>query len=63
MTHFVEGDEPITFASEMELRDYFAAKVLQGYATRKDFMDEIKPSSLAARCYELADEMMKARNE
>ena len=50
------------FQQGMDLRDYFAAKVLQGYATRKDFMDEIKPSSLAARCYELADLMMKERS-
>ena len=44
----------------MDLRDYFAAKALQGLlATVKDetwFQDEV-----ASICYEMADKMMKAR--
>ena len=46
----------------MDLRDYFAGKALQGLlATVKDetwFQDEV-----ASICYEMADKMMKAREE
>lgn len=46
----------------MDLRDYFAAKALQGLlATVKDetwFQDEV-----ASICYEMADKMMKAREQ
>lgn len=44
----------------MTLRDYFAAKVLQGFCTASDvFIDE----KTAVRAYEIADFMMKARNQ
>ena len=46
----------------MDLRDYFAAKAMQGLlATVKDetwFQDEV-----ASICYEMADKMMKAREQ
>lgn len=46
----------------MDLRDYFAGKALQGLlATVKDetwFQDEV-----ASICYEMADKMMKAREQ
>ena len=46
----------------MELRDYFAAKALQGLLTTvKD--EQWLPQEVAVVCYEVADSMMKARNE
>ena len=46
----------------MTLRDYFAAKAMQGFLSC--VYDEIEPSEsqgFAVVCYALADEMMKAR--
>ena len=46
----------------MDLRDYFAAKALQGLLTTvKD--EQWLPQEVAEVCYEVADSMMKARNE
>lgn len=48
--------------SGMTLRDYFAAKAMQGFLSCA--YDEIEPSEsqgFAVVCYALADEMMKAR--
>jgi hypothetical protein len=48
-----------TFAIQgMQLRDYFAAKALQGIIACNYSVDE-EPAILA---YQYADEMMKARN-
>jgi len=50
----------VEYNAGMDLRDYFAAKAMQGLlATVKDetwFQDEV-----ATICYEMADKMMKAR--
>jgi hypothetical protein len=54
-----ENYEPITFASEMELRDYFA-----GLAMRfVDFNTGKHDKLCAKRAYEIADSMMKARDK
>jgi len=46
----------------MELRDYFAAKALQGLLTTvKD--EQWLPQEVAVVCYEVADSMMKAREQ
>ena len=46
----------------MELRDYFAAKALQGLLTTvKD--EQWLPQEVAVVCYEVADSMMKAREK
>ena len=46
----------------MELRDYFAAKALQGLLTTvKD--EQWLPQDVAEVCYEVADFMMKAREK
>ena len=43
----------------MDLRDYFAAKALQGFLANPKFN---KSEHLAVKCsYEIADAMMKAR--
>jgi hypothetical protein len=43
----------------MELRDYFAAKAMQGYAVG----DHWYPNEIAKKAYDLADAMMEARKE
>ena len=46
----------------MDLRDYFAAKALQGLLTTvKD--EQWLPQDVAVVCYEVADSMMKAREK
>lgn len=54
--------------SGMELRDYFAAKALQGLWASHAHPEAGAPhlSSkplMAQKCYEMADEMMKAREK
>lgn len=44
----------------MTLRDYFAAKAMQAWESRKD-LDDISDFAKAERFYELADAMLKAR--
>ena len=49
----------------MTLRDYFAAKAMQGFLANFDD-DEVslnQSQGFAAVCYALADAMMEARNE
>ena len=46
----------------MTLRDYFAAKVLQEFESRKD-LDVVPIIDIAKRSYAIADAMMKARTE
>ena len=47
---------------ELNLRDYFAAKALQGLLTTvKD--EQWLPQDVAEVCYEVADSMMKAREK
>lgn len=46
--------------SEMTLRDYFAAKALQGLCADPNTADA-KREDLVAECYELADAMLAAR--
>ena len=44
----------------MTLRDYFAAKAMQGFLTG-DY--DLYPHELAKKAYEIADEMIKARGQ
>ena len=51
-------DADFDYGTGMTLRDYFAAKALQGMSA--DISDEVR----AARwCYEMADAMIQARGE
>jgi hypothetical protein len=45
----------------MTLRDYFAAKAMQGYASDPDWRSDMGPSDTAFAAYQLADAMLKAR--
>jgi len=52
-------------SSGMDLRDYFAAKAMQGYIANTGVLGGISPTDedLARYSYELADAMMEARND
>jgi hypothetical protein len=52
----------VTGAAGMDLRDYFAAKAMQGILANVDAMD-ISEAKFARWTYEIADAMMKARDE
>ena len=61
-----ENYEPITYAKDMYLRDYFAAKAMQGImGSWKDGYERVldNQSYCAKHAYEIADAMMKARDE
>ena len=49
--------------SGMTLRDYFAAKAMQGYVSDSDWRSDMGPSDTAFAAYQLADAMLKARGE
>ena len=57
---YMEDQE--TNSKGMTLRDYFAAKVLQAFESRKD-LDVVPIIDIAKRSYAIADAMMKARTE
>jgi len=45
----------------MTLRDYFAAKAMQGYSSDPDWRQDMTPTDTAFAAYKQADAMMKAR--
>ena len=47
----------------MTLRDYFAAKAMQGCISGTPHSVDIEPTELAKWCYIMADRMLKARGE
>ena len=50
----------------MDLRDYFAAKAMQGYLSAIDYENstgDISDIEIAERAYSIADAMMKAREQ
>ena len=47
----------------MTLRDYFAAKAMQGFATTLTGTTPVLFGILACDAYTMADEMLKARNK
>jgi hypothetical protein len=49
--------------SGMTLRDYFAAKAMQGYVSDPDWRSDMGPIDTAFAAYQLADAMLKARGE
>lgn len=71
MTHFIAGDEPIIFASEMELRDHFAANVLQAIINADDWFanaghwkdEKTMFKTYAHEAYKFADAMMQERDK
>lgn len=51
------------FQEGMTLRDYFAAKALQGICAHPDTWGMQTPLVIAKECYTLADAMLEARNK
>lgn len=47
----------------MTLRDYFAAKAMQGSIAGTPHNVDIEPTELATWCYIMADAMLKSRGE
>jgi hypothetical protein len=54
---------PDEFNDGMTLRDYFAAKALQGCISGTPHSVDIEPTELAKWCYIMADRMLEARGE
>jgi len=52
---------PVQIKGEMSLRDYFAAKALLGFLSYNGG-NSLKDHQLAEASYDMADEMLKARN-
>jgi hypothetical protein len=57
--HFPEGE---AYSDGMTLRDYFAAKALQGLLSNMEF-DAIDTLHTASTAYAFADEMLKERSK
>ena len=49
------------FEEGMTLRDYFAAKAMQGFISDPDWRVDMMPDETARAAYHQADEMLKAR--
>jgi hypothetical protein len=47
--------------SGMSLRDYFAAKAMQGYCADPDYKKDCGREDTAIAAYKMADAMLKAR--
>ena len=47
----------------MTLRDYFAAKAMQGLMSCSKWNDHVRPDSIAEEAYIMADAMLKAREQ
>jgi len=52
---------PDPFSHGMTLRDYFAAKAMQGYCSNQQHTSNCTVEITADGAYEVADAMMKAR--
>lgn len=53
--------DPTTNESGMTLRDYFAAKAMQGLMTTQHIEGSPNSASVAVWAYSVADEMLKER--
>jgi hypothetical protein len=47
----------------MTLRDYFAAKAMQGYLGSPEWLREVSPQGTAEAAYRVADAMLRAREQ
>lgn len=45
----------------MTLRDYFAAKAMQGFFASGNLLEDVKESKISAAAYIVADAMLEAR--
>jgi hypothetical protein len=59
----VDDGKTVTGNKGMTLRDYFAAKAMQGMMADGQAFRLVAESTLANTAYEIADAMLKAREE
>ena len=57
----VDDGKTVTGNKGMTLRDYFAAKVMQGMMANGQVLKLVSDETLASAAYEMADAMLKAR--
>jgi hypothetical protein len=57
----IDMGDGVKYQNGMTLRDYFAAKTLQGYCSDPDWRRNMTPTNTAFAAYAQADAMMKAR--
>jgi len=60
---FPSWKEDGAFAYGMTLRDYFAAKAMQGYFERLRATQYVPHDQIAEDAYRMADAMLKAREQ
>jgi hypothetical protein len=60
-TDFTHAGQIIPGSEGMTLRDYFAAKAMQGYASSAAWRIDMGPDETAFAAYKQADAMLKAR--
>jgi len=56
----VVGDQ---MTEGLTMRDYFAAKAMQGYLGSPEWLREVSPQGTAEAAYRVADAMLKAREQ
>jgi hypothetical protein len=57
----IDNGETMRGHKGMTLRDYFAAKAMQGYCSDSEYKKECGQEDTAIAAYKMADAMMKAR--
>jgi hypothetical protein len=57
----IDLGDGVKYQTGMTLRDYFAAKAMQGYSSDPDWRQDMTPTDTAFAAYKQADAMMKAR--
>lgn len=56
-----EKQKGTLFVADLEMRDYFAAKAMQGFVSDPDWRVDMHPDETARAAYSQADSMLKAR--
>ena len=59
----VDGETHDSGIQGMDLRDYFAAKAMQAYCSDSEWRHISDMTDTARLAYQMADEMMKAREQ
>jgi len=57
----VDNGETVKYMLGISMRDYFAARAMQGYCSDPDYKKDCGQQDTAIAAYRMADEMLKAR--
>jgi len=57
----IDDGETVKYMLGMSMRDYFAARAMQGYCSDPDYKKDWGQQDTAIAAYRMADEMLKAR--